>query len=154
VSQILPERVSTIDDALELEWYAGDTIIAYVLAKMSPEILQNWSKAALNVLNNWPTDKPYLALYDLSHSGIIIDYLNLVQRKMCSLGITEEGEKRALASVAQRENSTVRVALYASLRHSGYVAGLFAAIDARKKVIQYDVFYDREAALNWLKKVS
>jgi hypothetical protein len=87
-----------------LEWCARDTIVAYVLLDMLQKVLQTWSDVALDILNNRPAGKPYLALYDLSHSGIVMDYLSLVQKKMFSLGVTEAGEERALASVAQRDN--------------------------------------------------
>ena len=151
-----PERVTTIADVLELEWYAGDTMVAFVLSKMSSEILQNWSEVALDVLKNWPPEKPYLALYDLSHRGVVIGYLDLVQRRMLSLGITEAGEERALDIIAQREGFSARVALYASMTRSGYVGRLFAKMDARRsrfgKVAKHDVFYDREAAFDWLKE--
>jgi hypothetical protein len=152
-----PERVSKIGQELELEWYAGGSIVSYALLDMSPEVLQTWSEVALVVLNDWPVGKPYLALYDLSRSGVVINYLNLVQRKMFSLGITQDGEERALASIAQRENFSARVALYASMRHSGHVGRLFATIDARKTrpdpAVQYDAFYERAAALKWLNKI-
>ena len=159
MSQTLkPERVTTIDDALELEWYEGDTIVVYVLLDMSPEVLQNWSDVALDVMNNWPDGEPYLAVYDLSHSGVVIGYLTLVQRKMFSLGITEEGEERALASIAQRENFSARVALCISMTQTGHMGRLFATLDSRRvfpdKVIKYDVFYGRKAALDWLKETQ
>jgi hypothetical protein len=149
-----PERVSTIDDALELEWYAGDTIIAYVLYSMSPQILQKWSAVALDVLRDWPVGKPYLALYDLSARGVVINYLDLVKTRMFSLGITEAGEKRVLADVASRENFGARVVLHASLTQSGFIGRLFAQVDAQRirfdNFVEYNVFYEREAALNWL----
>jgi hypothetical protein len=153
-----PERVSRIGQELELEWYAGGSIVVYVLLDMLPEVLQTWSQVALDVLNDWPAGKPYLALYDLSHRGVVINYLNLVQRKMFSLGITQEGEEHALASIAQREDFSARVALYTSMRHSGHVGRLFATIDARKTrpdlAVQYDAFYEREAAFEWLDKMQ
>ena len=149
-----PERVTRIDDALQLEWYAGDTIVVYVLSKMSSGVLQNWSDAALDVINKWPSGKPYLALYDLSHSGVVLAYLGLVKRRACSLGITEAGEERALTSIAQREGFSARVALYTSMTYSGHLGGFLAEIDTRRaglgQVVQYDAFYNREAAFDWL----
>lgn len=148
------ERVTPVADALGLEWYAGDTIVAYVLSGMSPEILQAWSDTALDVLARWPADKPYRALYDLSHRGVVMDYVSLVQKEIFSLGVTEAGEERALASVAVRENFSARVAMYASIRHTGHIGRLFARIDALRELydqsIRHDVFYKREAALDWL----
>lgn len=150
------ERVRLVNDALELEWYAGDTIVAYVLSGMSPEILQTWSDTALDVLAHWPIGKPYLALYDLSQRGVVMDYLSLVQKKMFSLGVTEAGEERALASIAARENFSARVAMYTSIRYTGNIGRLFARIDALRELynqcVHYDVFYKREAALDWLKQ--
>jgi hypothetical protein len=152
------ERVTLVADALELEWYAGDTIVAYVLSSMSPEILQIWSDTALDVLAHWPVGKPYLALYDLSHRGVVMDYLGLVQKKMFSLGVTEAGEERALASIAERDDFSARIAMYTSIRHTGHIGRLFARIDALRELynqfVQYDVFYRREAALDWLNQHS
>jgi hypothetical protein len=151
-----PKRVTTIDDALQLEWYAGDSIIAYVLSNMSPPILQNWSDTVLDVLRNWPHGRPYLALYDLSHSGVVLAYVYLAKRRVCSLGITKAGEKQALASITQRENLSSRVAVYTSRTYSGHLGGLLAEIDTRRshldQVVQYEAFYGREAAFDWLKK--
>ncbi len=149
-----PERIDVIDDTLRLQWYAKDTIVAYILYSMSPQILQSWSAVALDALNDWPAGKPYLALYDLSHSGVVMGYLSLVQKKMFSLGITKDGEEQAMASIAQREDFGARIAIYTSRRHTGNVGQLFAKIDALRElynqVIQYEVFYGREAALDWL----
>ncbi|MCP4542878.1 MAG: hypothetical protein GY832_37635, partial [Chloroflexi bacterium] len=127
------------------------------LSKMSPQVLQSWSDAALDVMNKWPSGKPYLALYDLSHSGIVLAYLSLVKRRMCSLGITEAGEEQSLANIAQREGFSARVALYISRTYSGHLGGFSAEIDARRaglKVVQYDAFYNREAAFDWLTKTQ
>jgi len=155
MSQTLkPRRVTTIDDALELEWHEGGSIVVYILPKMSPQVLKNWSDAALDVLRKWPSGKRYLALYDLSHSGIVLVYLSLVKRRMCSLGITEAGEEQALTNIAQREGFSARVALYTSMTYSGHLGGFLAEIDARRsdlgQVVQYDAFYNREAAFDWL----
>lgn len=157
MSQILtPERVTVIDDALKLEWYAGDSIIAYVLSDVSPQILQNWSDTILDVLRNWPRRQPYLALYDLSHSGVALAYVSLVKKRVCSLGITKTGEEQALASITQRENFGSRVVVYTSRTYSGHVGGFLAEIDARRfqlgRVVQYEAFYNQEAAFDWLKK--
>ncbi len=153
-----PERVRAIDDALKLEWYAGDTIVAYVLYSMSPQILQNWSAVALDALNNWPVGKPYLALYDLTARGVVTNYLSLVKIKMFRLGITKDGEEQVLADVASCKSLTARVALYASSTQSGLVGRLFAQVDAQRirfdRFVEYDVFYQREDALNWLTKTD
>ena len=149
-----PGRVSTINDALQLEWYARGSIVAYVLSNVSPQILQSWSDAALDVLRNWPQGTPYLALYDLSYSGVALGYMSLVKRRMCSLGITKAGEEQALVSIAQRGNSGSRVAIYTSMTYSGHLGGFLADIDARRsrlgQVVQYEAFYSREAAFDWL----
>jgi hypothetical protein len=148
-----PERTNVIDDALTLEWYAGDAIVAYILADMSLEVLQTWSDAALDVLRNWPPDRPYLALYDLSRSGIVLGFYSLARKRMCSLGITKEGEERALDCLAQRQNPNARVALYISMSYSGHLGGFLTRADARKmqsSQIEYEAFYSQEAALNWL----
>jgi hypothetical protein len=116
--------------------------------------LQKWSAVACDVLRDWPAGRPYLALYDLSARGVVINYLDLVKTRMFSLGITEAGEKRVLAEVASRENFGARVALYASLTQSGFIGRLFAQVDAQRirfdNFVGYNVFYEREAALNWL----
>ncbi len=148
-----PERVTTIDDTLELEWYAGDTIVTYVLSDMSLEVLQSWSDTTLSILDEWPSDRPYLALYDLSRSGIILGFYSLARNRMCSLGITDAGEAQALERIAQRQNPNARVALYISMSYSGHLGGFLAEADARKtqsSQIEYEAFYSREAALNWL----
>jgi hypothetical protein len=149
-------RITELDDALKLEWHAKNSIIAYVLSNMSSQILQNWSDTVLDVLHDWPRGKPYLALYDLSHSGVALAYVSLVKRRVCSLGITKTGEARALESINQRENLNSRVAVYTSRTYSGHVSGFLAEIDARRfqvgRVVRYEAFYSREAALDWLEK--
>ncbi len=155
MSRSLPERVTKINDTLELEWYKGDSIVVYVLSKMSPEVLQRWAEVALDVMRNWPPGNRYLALYDLSHRGVVTGYSNLVKRRMCRLGITEAGEERALASIAPRKDLGVRVALYTSMTYSGQLGSFLAEIDAHRtrssQIVKYDAYFDREAALDWLK---
>ncbi len=151
-----PERTTAIDDALKLEWYAGDTILAYVLSDMSLEVLQGWSDVALYILKKWPSNKPYLALYDLSTSGVVLGFFSLARKKMCSVGITDAGEDQAMESIAQRKDFRARVALYISMSYSGHLGGFLAEVDARKtqsSQIEYEVFYSREAALKWLDAV-
>ncbi len=148
-----PERINKIDDALTLEWYASDTMVAYVLSDMSPEVLQGWSDVALYILSKWPPDKPYLALYDLSRSGIVLSFFSLASHRARSLGITDAGEAQALVSIAQRQNFSARVALSISMSYSGHLGGILTKADAprtQSSQVEYETFYDREAALNWL----
>ena len=79
-------------------------MVAFV-CKMSSEILQNWSDATLDVLQNWPPEKPYLALYDLSQRGR--DWLSgPCTEENAQPGITKAGEEQALDIIAQREGLT------------------------------------------------
>ncbi len=148
-----PERVTIIDDTLKLEWYAKDTMLAYVLSDMSQDVLHSWSETALYVLNKWPLTRPYLALYDLSCSGVVLGFFSLAKKKMCSLGITGAGEAQVMETIAQNKDFSARVALYISMSYSGHLGGFLAEVAARKtqlSQIKYEVFYNREAALNWL----
>ena len=152
-----PGRITVIDDALKLEWYAGDTIVAYVFSDMSPEVLQGWSDVALYILSKWPPARPYLALYDLSRSGIVLGFFSLASHSVYSLGITDAGEAQALESIAQRQNFSARVALHISMSYSGHLGGLLTKADAPKtqsSQVEYETFYDRDAALNWLKQAQ
>ena len=151
---VKPERVVDINNALRVEWYAGDAIVAYVPLEMTQRVLRTWSNTALDILREWPLEKPYLALYDLSERGVIFRYSFFTTGNMFSLGLTEEGEAQVAEIVAPRENFTARIAMNTSLRHSGYVGGVQAKYNilkqAHKQTARYDIFYEKQAAFKWL----
>jgi len=147
-----PEHIITFGRTFQVAWSDDGSIVAYTICHISADVLQIWADAALETLKCWPPGRPYLALYDLSDNQAFLNNTLLTPEGLFSLGIAVDGETRARAVIAQRQNFTARIAVLVSPNEVDIVMQALKVLDAQKisGTINYKVFSERNAALAWL----
>jgi len=148
-----PVEIESIVPGLDLHWHLDRSIVQYVITKVSPHVLNQWSDIVIRNLKNWPEQTPYLALHDLSNRGVGIAYATQVQFDILNLAIRPAARDKAEDLIANQEGMKATVALLFNSFHSGYVGQTFARLSGSKlSLVKYEAFYDRVAALDWLKE--
>lgn len=147
------DRVEEIAAAANMEWFFDDKIVAYTLRSADEGILNAWTDAVANNLQNWPRSKPYLALHDISAPGCAIFYMVYAQYQILNVGINPDYRERAEA-ILRGHDHPARVAVHLSLSLSGRVTQrsteVVDAIDPQP--VEYKTFFNRDKALEWLRE--
>ncbi len=148
----LPEKTETAFDGLEVSWYNNSTIVLYRLQAVSYEVLDNWASYVLTVLEAWPKDKPYLAVHDLSQSGVSLQYAALVNFDMMNVGVTVNGRAPAEKVFDQHEAFIARVAINFNLSLSGQTnRALMNPLSEMHPSVRYRTFYNLPKSFKWLR---
>lgn len=139
---------------LTCEWYANEQIVAYRITEVSRTVVNQWADMVIQIIENWPSDKPYLALHDVSASGISLQYAVLVNFDTINIGVTAAGRNRVQKILEEREQP-VRIAMNFNISLSGQVNKVLA--DNRnmrfrngESMVTYRTFYNYDQALQWL----
>lgn len=143
-----PVRTSHIQQG----WHAGRRIVVYELSDISQTIMNEWTALAVDLIQSWDTNRPYLALHDISHPGIAMKY-GWVHADLLNPAITQHGRARLFATPQEEEQFHGRIALLISLRCSGNFARLVATKDRQQRLmkhVEHKVFTEKRAALLWL----
>lgn len=149
-----PDSTEEIAPGLFCDWYHDRQLVAYRVEAISQPIIQAWADFVIKTLKGWDTEKPYLALHDLSQPGVSLQYATLVGFDTMNLGITMMGREQAEAIVDTADSLYVRVAMNFNLSVSGHMNKVLA--DNRQRshpFIEYRTFYNREKALGWLNQL-
>jgi hypothetical protein len=138
---------------LKIEALEAAQIISYTLTSAQTTTISAWSEIAVNRLKEWPKDRPYLALHDLSHPGVGLLYLTAVEFDPFNVGITPTGRQAAHELMAAHAGWPVVLALVVSTSLSGRLTRLrMADIISDLPKITSRTFFKRAAALEWLQR--
>ncbi|MFN8375475.1 MAG: hypothetical protein U0694_21690 [Anaerolineae bacterium] len=140
------DKVST---HITCEQLADQQIVAYEVAAIDVQSLQDWSQHIVATLSTW-TGNEYLALHDLSR-GVSIPLLVLTHFNILDPGLTKAGQAQVEQILSQKPNLYIRLAVVLPLTTSGRLARVRARHSAEVDHIESIVFYNREVALKWLK---
>lgn len=133
------------------EWYNGREVVSYKLTAISPVIVEKWADLVLETIADWPKNKPYLAIHDLSQPGVSLQYAALVKFDMMNIGINDDGRIRAEVEFDKNPNWMGRVAVNFNLSLSGQTnRTLMNFLDKTHPAISYKSFYNRTKSLRWL----
>lgn len=147
----LPDRSETPFPGLRVDWYNNDDVISYKLTQVTVQLIDAWAEYVRDVLREWPDDKPYLAVHDLSQPGVSLQYAALVNFDMMNIGITADGRKLAESLFDAHDNWHARVAVNFNLSLSGQTnRTLMSFLDRDHPSIRYKSFYNRTKCLRWL----
>src|SRR5688572_16042493 len=61
-----------IAPGMMVEWFEQNQIVAYTLNDTNPEGVEKLFARAFEIMGGWPEDRPYLAVYQVGSSQIII----------------------------------------------------------------------------------
>jgi len=137
------------------ERHSESQVVVYRVMTVSNAMLEAWAGWVAATLETWPVECPYLALHDLSKTGISLQFATLVSFDLANIGITLRGQVRAHHLMAAR-GLRARVALNFSLSVSGHVNKVLAENQTRLyrqhdvPPVDYKTFYNEATALTWL----
>ena len=136
---------------LKVESLENGAVVAYTLSSAQTSTISAWSNLAVSKLTEWPKDRPYLALHDLSHPGVGLLYLTAVEFDPFNVGVTQVGRQKAHEIMAAHAGWPVVLALVVSTSLSGRLTRLrMADIISDLPKITSRTFFKRAAALEWL----
>lgn len=136
---------------LKVESLENGAVVAYTLSSAQTSTISAWSNLAVSKLAEWPKDRPYLALHDLSHPGVGLLYLTAVEFDPFNVGVTQMGRQKAHEIMAAHTGWPVVLALVVSTSLSGRLTRLrMADIISDLPKITSRTFFKRTAALEWL----
>lgn len=133
------------------------TIVAYVIKKLDRTILDQWIEIAFNTIESWNDDQPYLALHDLSHSGVVMLYWSISRHKLLNIAVHPTGENRLEKIIKAKPAFKAKVAVCTSSNFSGNLGNTIATLSARQPssgFVTYRSFFEQGDALDWLNNDS
>jgi hypothetical protein len=136
---------------LSVEVLEGGSILAYTLSSAQTTTISAWSELAVSTLKQWPKDRPYLALHDLSNPGVGLLYLTAVEFDPFNVGVTSSGHRVVCDLITSNPGWPIVLALVVSTSLSGRLTRLRIADIARDSSdITSRAFFKRSAAVEWL----
>lgn len=142
--------METISKGIVRESLHERRVVVYTVEALGVQTLVDWSKAITDTLDQWPVTTNYVAVHDLSSTGMSIKYLLLTSRNILDPWLTPTSETRFRHWMKQRPNTNVRLAVVVSAAMSGQIAmqrGRGTKLDHPQ--LESRVFDDRDAALEW-----
>ena len=134
---------------LQSDWTRGQKILRYTIYSLNSEIMQQWSEDVLTALRHWEiTSQPRL-LFDLSHTNVSMSYFVMSQREIFNVGITSAGKDYFMKFLENNPLSNVKLAVVLSHTMLGAL-GKYVPVDYDKKNFEAKIFFEREAAEDWL----
>jgi hypothetical protein len=142
--------METIALGITCERLQEEKLFIYTVEKFGVEPLLRWSKAIADSLNMLPDPDRYLAIHDVSQTGVSLQYLLLTGYNILDPWLTPASEKHFLDIKKAHPKFTVKLAIVVSSQLSGQLASR----RGRTSVPNYDwiesqIFDDRESAIAW-----
>jgi hypothetical protein len=136
---------------LNVEDLEGGAIVAYTLSSAQTRTISAWSELAVSKLKQWPKDRPYLALHDLSNPGVGLLYMTAVEFDPFNVGVTSSGHHAVRELLEANTGWPIVLALVVSTSLSGRLTRLRITDNPHdKSVITSRAFFKRSAAVEWL----
>jgi hypothetical protein len=147
--------METIIPGLNVEILENGTIVTYTLSSAQTTTVSAWSDLAITNLKQWPKDRPYLALHDLSSPGVGLLYLTAVEFDPFNPGVTPGGRRAFQDLIVANPDWPVVLALVVSSSMSGRLTRLrISEVVGGMSRITSRAFFKREVALEWLKQYA
>lgn len=131
-------------------WHQENQIVTYKLSSVSPTTLQEWSDVIIASLDTWSKDKPYLAIHDISQSGLGLLFASAVQNEIFNVGILPPAQPAIDALCKANPDWQIRLAVIVSSSLSGRLARVLFQKSKPESQIQFKAFFYEEPALKWL----
>lgn len=148
----IPDKTEIPFAGLTMDWYLGNEVVVYKLTAVSDDIVNKWAELIQSTLKDWPKDKPYLAVHDMSQAGVSLQFAALVNFDMMNLGITMGGRMLAEELFNQHPNWFGRIATNFNLSLSGQTnRTLMSYLNQEHPRIKYKSFYNRTKCILWLR---
>ncbi|MEO8391848.1 MAG: hypothetical protein ABI700_02545 [Chloroflexota bacterium] len=135
---------------LTREWIYNERVVSYTLFSPQKSALLAWSESVLNTLEIWPREKPYLAIHDISQSGIGLFYCAAVKNDIFNIGVIPEAHKRVNEILVNAAEWQMSLALVVSGSLSGQLSKLLFNGHSEKQHFHSKAFFFSDMAQSWL----
>jgi hypothetical protein len=147
----IPDKTENPFAGLTIDHYLGGEVLCFKLTAISEDIVNKWAELIQTILKDWPKDKPYLAIHDLSQAGVSLQFAALVNFDMLNLGITIGGRVLAEEQFNKYPDWRGKIAVNFNLSLSGQTnRTLMGFLNQEHPRIRYKSFYNRTKCLHWL----
>lgn len=126
-------------------------VVLYTVETFSVSAFIKWSRVISESFASLPEDRDYLAIHDVSKSGMSLQYLALTGYNIGDPWLTASGEKRFLEVQKARPNMKTRLGIVMSSQLSGQLAMKRARTSlSDADNLESRTFDNRQAALEWI----
>ncbi|MBL8161644.1 MAG: hypothetical protein JNJ61_06620 [Anaerolineae bacterium] len=148
-------QAGNVDEAgkLRLNWHDDQRIVVYKITNGERTTFDTWARLAVEIIRAWHPSQRYLALHDISHPGIALQYSSF-SRNILLPAVTEEATASIQDVVGDTERFQASIALVVSSQFSGYLTNTMAQLESYRRQFQnlsFKVFADENTALGWLR---
>ena len=149
------DKPQYIGAGISREWHNDGQVVAYAVKTISASTLEAWSKDILAVLEDWPKNRPFCVLYDVSEHGVGIPYLALTRGNIFNIAILRGGEARVKEILAAHPAFRIQLALVVSDSFLGtYMISKGKTTTANSSSVEHKFFFSSNAALEWLTEAA
>jgi len=145
---------------IERGWLDEPRVVIYTVKSLGPANLVDWSKAVAASLEQWPDDADYIAIHDMSNSGMSLQFLLLTGNNILDPWLTPNSQLRFRDWMKQHPAQRVRLAVVVSSALSGQlsmkrVSGQLSmkrgrSSNADQEQVESRLFDNLDAALEWV----
>jgi hypothetical protein len=145
------EEIENISDGLHVCWLDNHHVVAYVVSETG-DTSNLWATTIRNVIETWPSSRPYMALYDLSSRGVGVWYSRKFAYENSLLGITKE-TSQAIKEIIEDRKLNCAIGLLFNDNFSGYVGQIRLNLRHSSALTRVEVqmFSHAETAVRWLR---
>ncbi len=140
-----------ITPGITREWLHNRHVVVYTVQNFSVAAFIKWSQAIAEMLMQMPEGWDYLAVYDVSRTGMSLHYLGLTGYRVTDPWLTKSSERSFLELQKARPTMNTKLAVVMSAQLSGQLAmrrARAAAVEDER--IDSRIFADRQTALQWI----
>ena len=136
---------------VEREWLYDHRVAGYTVKSLGPANLVDWSKAVADSLDQWPDDADYIAIHDMSNSGMSMQLLLLTGNNILDPWLTPNSQLRFREWMKQHPAQRVRLAVVVSSALSGQMTMKRGrSSNADHEQVESRIFDNLEVALEWV----
>lgn len=135
---------------LTREWLFDNRVVSYTLYSPQKAALLAWSESAIYTLETWSHEKPYLAVHDISQSGVGLFYCAANKNDIFNIGVIPEARKKVNEILESDPEWQVSLALVVSGSLSGQLSKLLLKENSENRRLHTKAFFFSDSAQNWL----
>jgi hypothetical protein len=132
------------------EFTLDSRVLVYKVQRVTMNSLMAWSTCAIQTLEEWPKDRPYLVVHDLSHPGVGLLFSTAVGGEIFNMGVLPNTRKRIDEIIQANPNWQLAFAIVVSPSLSGRMAKLIIHKKSSNLQLQEKAFFTLASALEWL----
>lgn len=139
-----------ITEGVQQSWHYQQQIVSYKLTSVTPSSLSEWSDYVVDALEASPKDQPYLAIHDISQSGLGLLFSTAVQNDIFNIGVLPTAKEKIESLIKANPDWQLRLALIVSASLSGRLARVLFQKNDPQDQVQFKAFFYHEPAVEWL----